>query len=294
MVSDREPADEFPRKSALPRSDGSSLNYFRPVGRGMINPQPEEETAMADDLNNLDVKVLLESLPDLDQERLIRQISYFSSNEAKQRDELAQGYLGMEGIDAIATAVADQISPRLPTATPTILDVGAGIGTFTELILTRLRSQRSGVTIFALDVTPSMLKVACERDSKIIPVLGLAENISGSVRRAQQSFAVPSAFDAVISTLAFHHFPNIAGVLSGIRDALVVDGTAVVVDLCQHSFAEFREEMGDYHLGFRTEDFAATASEFFSDVKVSKLSGPSIVCSSSGRSAELFIAVMRS
>ena len=68
------------------------------------------------------------------------------------------------------------------------------------------------------------------------------------------------------------------------------DGKVVIIDLCKHSFEEFREEMGDLHLGFEPELIKEKAEKHFSKVQVRKISG--IYCTNSGRSAELFVAVM--
>jgi hypothetical protein len=64
----------------------------------------------------------------------------------------------------------------------------------------------------------------------------------------------------------------------------------VVIDMCRHDFIEFREEMGDVHLGFEAAEVRKAAKTVFSHVSVDKL--PGICCSSSGRSAELFVAYM--
>jgi hypothetical protein len=83
---------------------------------------------------------------------------------------------------------------------------------------------------------------------------------------------------------------DIERVFESFRKAVEVDGKAVVVDLCKHSFEEFREEMGDLHLGFKPELIKEAAEKQFSNVQVKKI--PGICCESSGRSAELFIAFM--
>jgi hypothetical protein len=75
-----------------------------------------------------------------------------------------------------------------------------------------------------------------------------------------------------------------------VKEAVDIHGKAVFVDLCKHSFKEFREEMGDVHLGFEPELIKKLAEKHFSKVQVEKMLG--ICCKSSGRSAELFIALM--
>jgi hypothetical protein len=65
----------------------------------------------------------------------------------------------------------------------------------------------------------------------------------------------------------------------------------VIVDMCTHAFTEFKDEMGDVHLGFNPEQIRKAAEKLFSKVTVEKL--PGICCSSSGRNAELFVATLR-
>ena len=83
---------------------------------------------------------------------------------------------------------------------------------------------------------------------------------------------------------------DIEKVFKSFREVVDVNGKAVVIDLCEHSFEEFREEMRDVYLGFKPELVKEAAEKHFSKVNVKKILG--IHCNSSGRSAELFMAVM--
>jgi Mn-dependent DtxR family transcriptional regulator len=74
------------------------------------------------------------------------------------------------------------------------------------------------------------------------------------------------------------------------RAVLKKKGRAIVVDLCKHDFEEFITEIGDIHLGFKPENICETAREYFSEVKVDRIHR--ISCECSGRSAEVFVAVM--
>jgi len=65
----------------------------------------------------------------------------------------------------------------------------------------------------------------------------------------------------------------------------------VIIDLSAHTFTEFKEEMGDLHLGFDLDLIRKAAKKVFSRVTVERLRG--ICCSSSGRSAELFVALLK-
>jgi hypothetical protein len=81
-------------------------------------------------------------------------------------------------------------------------------------------------------------------------------------------------------------------VFENIKKVLKKDGKAVILDLCEHKFEEFKTEMGDVHLGFKLENVRRMAEKHFSKVEVEKMLG--IGCSHSGRSAEIFVVSMRS
>jgi len=142
-----------------------------------------------------------------------------------------------------------------------------------------------------MDVTPAMLKVLTRKISNIMPFLGIAENIPGSIKQAQKYLLVPDKYDAVISTLTLHHCLDIAKVFEGINDVLEENGKAVIVDLYEHSIEEFRKEMGDVHLGFNPSAVRTLAEKFFSEVYVKKI--PGMCCECSGRSTELFLMALR-
>jgi SAM-dependent methyltransferase len=136
-----------------------------------------------------------------------------------------------------------------------------------------------------------MLRVLAKKTTGIFPFLGVAENVSASIKLARKHLKIPEKFDAVYSTLTLHHCLDIERVFRSIREVLKAHGKAVVVDLCEHPFEEFKREMGDIHLGFQPEQIKEKASRYFPKVQIEKMSG--ICCKSSGRSAELFIASMK-
>lgn len=61
-----------------------------------------------------------------------------------------------------------------------------------------------------------------------------------------------------------HHSLDIEKVFRSIHEVLRTDGKAVIVDLCEHSFEEFKREMGDIHRGFQPERAKEKASKYFS------------------------------
>lgn len=125
----------------------------------------------------------------------------------------------------------------------------------------------------------------------MIPFVGIAENIHGSIKEARRFIKVPYIFGTVFSTLMLHHSSRPEKVFRNLKMILKKKGKAIVIDLCKHSFKEFRTEIGDIHLGFKPENIYKMVKKYFPIVKVDKLSG--ICCKSSGRSAEIFVVTMK-
>jgi SAM-dependent methyltransferase len=142
-----------------------------------------------------------------------------------------------------------------------------------------------------MDATPAMLLALEKKKVGITPFLGVAENIEASIKEARAYAEIPDKFDAVFSTLMLHHSTKPEKVFESIKKVLEKSGKAVILDLCEHKFAEFKTEMGDVHLGFKLDDVRKMAKACFSEVEIEKMLG--IGCSCSGRSAEIFVASMR-
>jgi len=223
---------------------------------------------------------------------LLEAIEHFTQKEAEKRDKILLSYFGENGVKCIVNSICNHLllPPKLKSKAQ-ILDVGAGSGLFTVRIAQNLHKTLPKASFYAMDITPAMLQLLAKKTSKIVPFLGVAENIAQSVKLARKHLSIPAKFDAIYSTLMLHHCVNTEAVLQSIRDVLKIHGKAVIIDLCEHSFKEFKEEMGDIHLGFKPEQIEQDAKNFFTkEVSIEKL--PGICCSSSGRSAELFIAFM--
>ncbi|MGP8124823.1 MAG: class I SAM-dependent methyltransferase [Nitrososphaerales archaeon] len=239
-----------------------------------------------------DLDAILKKAKPKEVDRLLLQTKHFTEDEAEHRDEIVIGYFGKEGISRIVDSVVGEIVSHPLSHPPAMLDVGAGIGTFTIPIASRVRMQWPSSEFYAMDLTPAMLEVLARRTNRITPFVGLAESIPESIEQARSHVAVPRTFDFVVSTLMLHHCPDVKKVFLSFQKVLEPGGRAIIVDLCEHQFVEFREEMGDYHLGFKLSETEALASETFGDVSVEKL--PKMCsCSASGRTADLFICVMR-
>ncbi len=242
-------------------------------------------------LKSVEIQKLMEELGVSRVETLTKEIKHFTEKEAKRRDEIVSSYFGRDGIKRIVDAIIQGLlSPPKLRDNAEVLDVGAGSGFFTTKVVDKLRRHLSEATFYAMDLTPAMIQVLAKKTTNIVPFLGAAENIHGSVEQARRYLNIPEKFDAIFSTLMLHHCLYIERVFESFKKAVGVGGKTVVVDLCKHSFEEFREEMGDLHLGFEPELIKEAAEKHFSEVQVNRIKG--ICCTDSGRSAELFVAVM--
>ncbi len=243
-------------------------------------------------LKHLKVDQLLKSLGAQDANVLSSVAQHFETKEAYQRDRILRDYFGRTGLTRIVNAIVDHLlqPPELPS-NAAILDVGAGNGFFTSKIARKILAQHPHVSVYAMDLTPAMLLSLTKKDASITPIVGLAENIKDSIIHARRYFDVPLKFDAVFSTLMLHHAPQTERVFESIRKVLRRRGKAVILDLCEHSFEDFKTSMGDVHLGFKPEEIRRIASNYFASVKVEKL--PEIECKCSGKAAQIFVASMQ-
>jgi SAM-dependent methyltransferase len=247
---------------------------------------------LSDYLETANLPNVLTELGAQDPESLAKEIHHFTEKEATKRDKIIIGYFSKDGIEQIVDTVATKLDSRPKLRqTAKILDVGAGSGFFTARILSNLKKNLPHISFYAMDATPAMLLAMARKKVAITPFFGIAENISGSIQKAKEYATIPERFDAVFSTLMLHHCTDMDRVFRSVREALKPDGKAVIIDMCAHTFTEFRDEMGDVHLGFDPEQIKKTAEKVFSKVTVEKL--PGIYCSSSGRSAELSVATLR-
>lgn len=87
-----------------------------------------------------------------------------------------------------------------------------------------------------------------------------------------------------------HHCKNPSEVFSGMKGAMKHGGKLILVDLCKHDFREFKEKMGDVHLGFEPKYIKSELVKVFSVKRVEKMPG-GCKCEELGKSADLFIAV---
>ena len=221
---------------------------------------------------------------------LANAVEHFTAKEAEKRDTITLGYFGKEGTNRIVDAVTERLVPSLQTGSK-VLDVGAGSGFFTSKIAKVVNNKIPNVSFYAMDATPAMLLALQKNHTELTPFWGIAENIEDSLKQAGSYVQVPDQFDAVFSTLMLHHSAKPEKAFESINRILAPNGSAVVLDLCEHKFEEFRTELADVHLGFNLDYIRGLAEAEFSEVSIVKI--PGISCSSSGRSAEIFVVSMK-
>jgi len=240
-----------------------------------------------DYLKSVDLKQLFKKLGAANPATLGKTVEHFTVKEAEKRDRIVMGYFGEAGVQRIVEAVTEQLqTPKLRNGSK-VLDVGAGSGFFTSKIAERIPQAK----FYAMDATPAMLQALAKKNLGITTFLGIAENIEASITEAKPYAEVPAKFDAVFSTLMLHHSIEPADVFESVKNVLLKNGKAIILDLCEHTFTEFKTEMQDVHLGFNLEAIRKTAQQHFKNVLFAKM--PGISCSCSGRSAEMFTATLQ-
>jgi ubiquinone/menaquinone biosynthesis C-methylase UbiE len=101
-----------------------------------------------------------------------------------------------------------------------VLDVACGPGIIMAAIAAQARE------VVGIDTTPEMLVLAEERFRKG----GIANAVLREGLAESLPFG-PAEFDAIVTRLSFHHFPNLPLVLSELRRVLRPSGRLVVADL---------------------------------------------------------------
>ncbi len=238
----------------------------------------------------IDMKSFLKDLKVSNPKTLEEATRYFAEKEALARSEILRGYFGEEGINTIIETTAKEL--RVFQEGSNILDVGAGTGFFTIAIKRRLDKQ---LNFYAMDLTPAMLLAGLEdmQRDRIVPFLGAIEKIKESIKLSNSYYEkpkvrIPSIYQGIISILALHHCEDIDKVFKSLHSVMDREASCIIIDLCEHPFTEFREKMGDIHLGFNLDWVKEKAAEVFREVKIKRL--PGIECKESGRVAELFLA----
>ena len=130
---------------------------------------------------------------------LKEQVRHFNEHEAEVRDGILKEYFGKEGLKAIVEEVSSEVLKA--SYVERVLDLGCGSGCFTNEIYKNVSKKRESSAFFGLDPSLKSLRKLVERNSKIKPILGIAEDISGSLAFTGRYLNLPKEFNFIYSIL---------------------------------------------------------------------------------------------
>lgn len=141
---------------------------------------------------------------------------------ARQAESLsvAAAFTDAEVLENIRGAVA-------PTTAMTILDVGCGPGIVSAALAAHARE------VVAFDITPEMLEKARQRCRE-----AGVRNVRLALGRAEQLPFADGSFDAVVTRLTLHHFPDPQRAVEEMVRAMRPGGRLVVADVVSSEHSE--------------------------------------------------------
>ncbi len=139
-------------------------------------------------------------------------------------------------------------------------------------------------TLTGLDTSAGMLEVFDRKTQQ-------HSNVSSLNLNLEEGGALPSTYDLILSSMAFHHLTSPVKILSQLKKALSPGGRIVIVDLEEEdgSFHPDPEAMGVKHFGFSRETIASWAKENDLQVEVRSI----YEMEKDGKSYKQFIALFR-
>lgn len=144
--------------------------------------------------------------------------------------ELAETLDNLDGADNYAAWIFEQVQPHLGDA---VLEVGAGHGTFTEILSAR------GARVVATDVSQRCADVLRERfagDERVTVVHGGADAVAGQ-----------PPFDSAVLINVLEHIPDDDGALRDLAAALRPGGRLILwVPALQLLYSDFDRKIGHY------------------------------------------------
>ncbi|MDQ6661583.1 MAG: methyltransferase domain-containing protein, partial [Chloroflexota bacterium] len=107
----------------------------------------------------------------------------------------------------------------VPVSCKNALEIGCGTGAFARFLAERAQQ------VLALDLSSQMIKIARERSEQY-------QNIDFRVANVLEWEFPTEQFDCIVSIATLHHLP-LEEMLTKMKSALKVDGTLIVLDVCQ-------------------------------------------------------------
>lgn len=126
----------------------------------------------------------------------------------------------------------------------TVADFGCGTGNAVELLAPHVAK------VIAIDQSQPMLDAARKR-------LGDRDNVEFVEGAIESAPLRSNSVDAAVMVLVMHHIPEPAEALREMARVTRPGGLVAVIDMHQHSHADFRKVMGHRHLGFAETELRA-------------------------------------
>ena len=171
-------------------------------------------------------------------------------------DELA-GRFGRQYVPGRSwKALAESLLVLLPPMV--IADLGAGEGTFTQLL------SRQAKQVIAVDNSPKMVEFASDLARK-----NGVTNVEFRLGDLESPPIAPATCDLVFLSQSLHHALHPAKAVAAAFSILKPGGRVVILDLKRHAFEEAREMYADIWLGFAEVELDAFLREAgFVDIRV--------------------------
>lgn len=185
------------------------------------------------------VRTLAHEIPETSHDRTALKLSLRKRQDKAREyfDELAgkfgRSYAPGRSWKALSHALIALI-PRL-----TIVDLGAGEGTLSQLLAKRARK------VIAVDNSPKMV----EFGSKLAKKHGV-ENLEYRLGDIEDPPIAEASVDLAILSQALHHAINPERAIKSAYRILKKNGRIIVLDLLSHNFEKARELYADHWLGF--------------------------------------------
>lgn len=185
------------------------------------------------------VRTLAHDIPETSRDRTALKLSLRKRQDKAREyfDELAgkfgRSYVPGRSWEALSHALI-ALTPRL-----TIVDLGAGEGTLSQLLAQRARR------VIAVDNSPKMV----EFGSKLAKKHGV-KNLEYRLGDIEDPPIARNSVDLAILSQALHHAIKPERAIKSAHRILKKNGRIVVLDLLSHSFEKARELYADQWLGF--------------------------------------------